>query len=164
MLTQEILKCHLQYIPETGIFIWVNPTSFRVAKGSEAGSLSPTGYLTIRLFGKLYQAHRLAWLYMTGEMPSKHIDHINCNKADNRFKNLREATNAENVMNSGIRSNNTSGFKGVKWNKNRNKWVADCTANGKRHYLGYFSKIDDAVEAYKQCAMKIHGEFFYEPV
>ena len=164
MLTQEILKNHIKYNPETGVFIWEKPTSFRVLKGSEAGNIAPTGYLTIRLFGKLYQAHRLAWLYMTGEIPSKHIDHINCKKSDNRFKNLREATNSENVMNSGVRSNNTSGHRGVKWNKNRSKWVADCTANGKRHFLGYFHKIEDAIEAYRKCAMKIHGEFFHETV
>lgn len=75
------------------------------------------GYVQIKISGKLYHAHRLAWLYVYGYMPEKEIDHINRIRDDNRIANLREATSQLNSLNTGIYKNNTSGSKGIYYNK-----------------------------------------------
>lgn len=93
------------------------------------------------------------------------VDHINRNKLDNRKSNLRLATNGQNQANSGIPKNNTSGYKGVTWNKKNKKWVAqvECRVGGKRknHYLGGFSDIEQAVLIRDKKVKEIHGEFAY---
>ena len=107
MITQEYLKSVLSYDPETGIFTWKYRQGLIGKKISwntrysekQAGTIDPVGYLGIAIEYKRYYAHRLAWLYMTGELPKKYIDHLNGNKSDNRFLNLREATNSENQQN-----------------------------------------------------------------
>lgn len=125
-LTQEILKRHLDYNINTGIFLWMEPTSNRAKAGSKAGVLVSDGYIRIRLMKNLYLAHRLAWLYVFGNFPNFQIDHINRNKSDNRIENLRESTVIQNAMNVGLCSRNTSGFRGVCWKASANKWVARC--------------------------------------
>lgn len=92
-LTQEVLKSLLYYDPETGIFVWL-VTRQRSPAGKEAGGYDEKGYRRICVNGTKVRAHRLAWLYMTGEWPEDQLDHINGLKDDNRFVNLREATNS----------------------------------------------------------------------
>ena len=160
ILTQEQLKTQLHYDLATGIFTRL--IRARVANiGDVAGSLSGR-YLSIRLLGERYQAHRLAWLYVTGSMPKEHIDHINGNKLDNRFCNLREATSAQNSMNMGKNSANTSGIKGVTFHTKQNKWRASCRVNGKRFYLGNFETKELATFAYQSFAKSNHGDFYHE--
>jgi hypothetical protein len=115
------LKEILEYQPETGLFFWKKGIQ-GIIKGSKAGHLSKDGYVDIRIKNRLYPAHRLAWLMMTGNWPDDFIDHINRIKSDNRFVNLREATKAENAQNTNIQSNNTSGYKGVVWHKPNKNW------------------------------------------
>lgn len=76
-------------------------------------------------------------------------DHINWNKADNRRSNLRTATRAENIRNQGLRRSNSSGFTGVYWDKNKQKWSAKSFKNGKEHYIGRFANKEDAIAARK---------------
>jgi len=125
-----------------------------------AGSLKRQGYIIIKIDGKCYRAHRLAFLVAHGHLP-KELDHINGDPSDNRIANLREATRRENKRNSGKYSNNKSGFKGVCWHKSRGKWRADAQdANGKQIHLGLFTTPEAASAAYNDFAMKLHGDFF----
>ncbi len=86
-------------------------------------------------------------------------DHINRIPLDNRCSNLRVATSSQNGMNQGIRSDNTSGYKGVSWNKWHYKWEVRIKLNGKKIYLGYYTDIHDAARVYNKASLKYHGKF-----
>ena len=158
MLTQERLKKLLSYSPDTGEFGRLVARGPR-SKGAAAGSLSH-GYIQIMLDRRVYRAHRLAWLYTHGVWPVRDIDHIDGNKANNQIKNLREATDSENNCNVGLKSNNTTGYKGVHFYKARNRFQAYAKINGKRIHLGYFPTAELASEAYQTFAKANHGEFY----
>ncbi|MFZ2541849.1 MAG: HNH endonuclease [Gallionella sp.] len=160
MLTQTRLKQLLDYNPETGVFTRRVVISNRTKVGDVAGTLNAKGYIIIRVDGKQYLAHRLAWLCAQGEFPPNEIDHINGIKTDNRICNLRAATRSENAMNQNMNARNTSGFKGVSWSKLRQKWYAHCQVNGKKHYLGCFDTAEKASAIYEQFATIRHGEFY----
>ena len=113
-LTAERLREVLDYGPDTGVFTWKIRTNSRVKVGDVAGALRPDGYIQISIDGRLHRAHRLAWLYVTGESPPDQIDHINGVRDDNRIANLRLATSAENKQNlRRAKSRNKTGFLGV---------------------------------------------------
>ena len=156
----------LAYDPETGKFHWLarpdrSPQWNGRYAGTEAGSLiASTGYLSIRLDSKAYQAHHLAWLIVHGNLPPVSIDHINRDKTDNRIANLRLATLAENNLNAPIRSNNTSGFKGVSLHRATGKWMAMIAVGGRSTYLGLFASKQEAADAYAAAGRRLHGEFF----
>lgn len=160
-LTQTELKRQLHYDPLTGIFTRLISTNSRVNVGDTAGTKSTkNGYVQIMINGKQYRAHRLAFLYMTGSFPSKHVDHKFGIKDDNRWSELREASNQQNTRNSAMKSNNTSGFKGVTWNKKAQKWAAYSRDKNKTVYLGLFDNPVDASKAYINFSKPIHGDFF----
>lgn len=99
-LSQERLKELLDYSPETGEFRWKVDIKYNIPADSLAGCvLKDRGYVQIRIDGSLYYAHRLAWLYVTGSWPSKCVDHINQNRADNSFSNLRDVSSSVNNAN-----------------------------------------------------------------
>lgn len=158
-LTQARLREVLSYDPETGVFTRLVATSNRVAVGSDAGTTRIDGYIQIHIDGRLYSAHRLAWLYMTGEWPSDKVDHINRRKFDNRWGNLREANTSQNACNSLVRIDNTSGVRGVSFCKTTNRWRALIVVNGKRRHLGRFDDIGSAAAAYAVAAREAFGEF-----
>lgn len=159
VLTQQELKENLHYDPLTGVFtrIKVNIKN-QVKVGDIAGYLSKKGYVVIVINGKAYKAHRLAWLYQTGEMPNDMIDHENTIRCDNRFCNLRQATNRQNVQNQ-IKSskNNKSEFLGVSLNK-RGRYISRIGVDGKKKYLGIFNTPELASAAYLE-AKRIHHPF-----
>jgi HNH endonuclease/AP2 domain len=164
-LTQEELKHRLHYDTETGIFTWIRPRARRCKIGSIAGNKNHLGYRLIVVNSIRYLEHRLAFLYITGEWPGEIVDHINGNKSDNRWCNLRNATKSENGYHSRARKSNTSGFKGVYYSRKNRKWVANATINYKTHYLGIFDTREKAHEAYVKFATG-HREGFvvnYEP-
>ncbi len=148
-LTAEYLRSVLHYDQETGIFTWKVSTSRRVKVGDVAGSQNGGGYLNIKLQSRLYQAHRLAWLYTSGVWPKDQLDHVNRVRTDNRVSNLREVTNKQNQQNAGKRSDNASGHAGVSWNRRRSKWIAHITHNQKHIHLGYFDDLEVAIAARK---------------
>jgi hypothetical protein len=112
-LTAERLRELIHYDAATGNFTRLVATS-RIPRGAVAGRGTHTYYWRISVDGREYKAHRLAWLWMTGKWPLFFIDHINMDKADNRWCNLREATKAQNMVNTGRRANNSSsGFKNI---------------------------------------------------
>lgn len=158
-LTQKYLKTVLDYDPETGCFIRLVTTAKNVKIGDIAGCLSPIGYRMIGIDGRLYYAHRLTFLYMTGRFPKDHIDHINQKKNDNRWVNLRECTPSQNQANVGLPRNNTSGFKGVCWHKGSNKWMARIIIKRKSLHLGIFKSKGDAARAYNAKALELFGGF-----
>jgi hypothetical protein len=107
-----------------------------------------------------YLVHRLVWIYHNGSIPSGFdIDHINNNSLDNRIENLRLATKQQNSFNTPLRKDNTSGVKGVVWNKATKSWRARLFLNGIGVQIGMFNSLDDAKEAMKMAREINHGEF-----
>lgn len=160
-LSLERLKQLVRYEPDTGLFIRLEigtPGNQRYV-GKPTGSFTSKGYRHICLDGKSYRACRLAWFYMTGKWPANQIDHKNTKKWDDRWSNLRLATNSQNQQNIGKRKNNTSGFKRVSYLKRKKPWRAHIGVQGKQIYLGSFFTKEEAVEAYEVAAMKYHGAY-----
>ena len=161
ILTHERLKELLHYDADTGVF-----TRLKSREKRYIGVIKPTvatnGYIVISLLGKLYAAHRIAWCLVYGDWPKSHLDHINRQRADNRLSNLREATNTENLQNMGLMSNNTSGYKGVSYQKHRRKWQCHISTGSKRVFLGLYTTAKEASLAYESAAKLHHGVFYYK--
>ncbi|HGK4602813.1 HNH endonuclease [Yersinia enterocolitica] len=153
------LKRLLHYSPETGVFTRLISWQRQYPVGSIAGWKDKDGYLKIMVHRIAYQAHRLAWFYVHGVWPSGTIDHVDMDKANNKISNLRDSTFTSNMHNRGKNKTNTSGFKGVTWNKKSAKWQASINAKNKWRYLGLFKSKEDAARAYDDAAMEFHGEF-----
>jgi len=156
-LTQDELKGVLQYDPETGVLRWRVSPAGNVPQGGIAGCATGDGYWRVSILGHRYKAHRLIWLLVAGHWPESEIDHINGNATDNRYTNLREAIRAENVRNTRMYRNNTSGFKGV--GKKGKTWQAYIRFNGIRQHLGIFDTPEAASAAYEAKAAELFGEF-----
>ncbi len=159
MITQERLKEVLHYDPETGAWRWLKSMSSRIKVGDVAGSTDAKGYTVIGIDGTQPKAHRLAWLYMTGEWPQRHLDHKNGDRADCRWANLREATMAQNNQNCRTPSTNKSGYKGVAFHKATGKWRASISVNNYPRWLGLFESPEAAHQAYAAAAEGLYGEF-----
>lgn len=154
MLTQSKLKELLHYNPESGIFTWKVSLNRKIKIGSIAGTKNKYwGYIYIGLKQKKYRAHRLAWFYMTGRWP-KGIDHDNHIRDDNRWFNLKEATQSKNTKNQSLRKDNKSGFTGVCWCDKWKKWVAKINVNGKTKYLGNSDNLSEAIKIRKRANIK----------
>ena len=149
----------LEYEADTGILRWKVKRHGTAIAGSQAGSINSKGYRCVKIDGKLYQAHRIAWVIAKGEWPTSAIDHKNRSRDDNRIENLRLATNSQNTANSKRPAHNTSGLKGVTWHKLRRKWAAQIRKDGKNIHLGLFASAEDAHEAYIRAANENFGEF-----
>ena len=154
-------KDTLNYNPDTGGLL-----KFQKIRNNfkEAGTLSSRGYKTVGITfegkTKILLAHRIIWFITNGEIPET-IDHINGIKDDNRILNLRNCTQQQNRLNQGDYSSNTSGYKGVVWNKSRNKWQAQIRFKEEHFYLGQFDCPKEASEAYEAKAKELHGEFYH---
>lgn len=156
-MNQTRLKQRLHYDPETGIFRWRAPEKpGNNPEGQIAGSHCNKGYLVIGIDKKVYKAHRLAWLYMTGSWPTSQIDHRNTVKDDNRWANLREASNAQNCCNR-TRYNRT-GFKGVTRQTN-GRFTGKCDYRGSRYQKGGFETAEAAAAWAAAKRAEVHGAF-----
>jgi len=152
----------LHYDPSTGEFRWKSKTNKRIKKGAVAGCNCPNGgltYRTIRIDGRLYRAHRLAWLYMTGSFPDGMIDHADGNGLNNRWCNLRVATRTENQRNQKRRTDNTSGTRGVSRCRRSGKWKAYINVHGRQYSLGLHQSQSSAINARHAAEIKHFGEF-----
>lgn len=158
MLIQEKLKELFSYDYKTGNFIRLKETS-NVKKGDIAGCLTDQGYIRIRILGKKYLSHRLAWLYVYGQFPIKSLDHINGNKTDNRIINLREVTTAENLQNQKkpTGNNKTTGLLGASFDKYSNKYKSQICINQKKINLGRFNTPEEAHQAYLTAKRELHS-------
>ena len=155
MITQIELKDTLNNDHNTGEFSWLVSRAKWIKIGDRAGCIhKSTGYRVIRINGKNYYEHRLAWLYHYGYLPTKQIDHINRDRTDNRIANLREVSPGENKQNRVKQSNNTSGFKGV--TKKGNRWMAQIWIDGEKIYLGTFDSPQEGDIAYQKAALQHH--------
>lgn len=172
--TPELLRKLLRYEPDTGKLFWcwrpieMFTTGAHTAEHSQkvwntarAGKEAFTancagGYRGGGIFGRLYLAHRVIWAIHTGAWPDEEIDHINHQKTDNRWANIRAVTNAENRKNRPMYSRNTSGICGVHWHKKSGKWRAVIKSDGEIMHLGLFVSLIDAAKA-RQAGEKKYG-------
>ncbi len=139
------LRDILEYNPESGEFVWRVSLNSRAPVGSIAGTIQPSGYIRIKINGVRFMAHRLAWLWVNGIDPVCEIDHINRVRSDNRIGNLREASGKQNKENQSLRVDNTSGHKGVHWDKAREKWMVFVGHHRKFKYLGRYNDLNEAI-------------------
>jgi hypothetical protein len=153
MLTQEYLKEN---------FVYKNDTLYRIIKYTNslrlAGSKNSRGYYNVGIKNKTFLLHRLVFLYHHGYMP-QFIDHIDGDKSNNKIENLRESTISQNSCNVKITKRNTSGIKGVSFNKKSGKWHSRCYYRGKRYDLGLHDDINDAEIAVKNFRENCVGVF-----
>lgn len=125
--------------------------------GKPAGSLNSEGYLVVIIRPLRIRAHRAAFAIVTGEIP-REVDHENRNRTDNRWRNLRAATRGQNNVNSKIRVDNTSGFKGVSLHY-EGKWLAYLNHGGKRINLGLHNTPEEAHAVVSAKRLEIYKEF-----
>lgn len=155
----ELLRV-LHYNPLTGLFIWkVIPNRYDKKIGDQAQIIDSRGYCHVRLFGRSYLAHRVAWFHINGKWPSNQLDHINGVKSDNRIANLREATAQQNALNNTVYSNNQSGRTGVSLVKRRKKmkWQAFIRRDRRLYHLGYFDSFEQAALARRNAEITLFG-------
>ncbi|WP_334154728.1 HNH endonuclease [Agrobacterium pusense] len=143
---EEILRI-LRYDPEAGLFY---------RNGQVADCPVPNGYMRVRVLGRTFSSHRLAWFFHTGEWPPHEIDHINGQRADNRIANLRVATTSENQAN---RKSKVGLKRGVTLHKATGKFQAQIKVSGRNQYLGLFDREEEAHDAYAAAASKHFGSF-----
>jgi hypothetical protein len=156
--TPERLRELMDYNPDTGEFTWLRGRA-RTARGTVAGHRCPDGYISIKIDREPNLAHRLAWLYMTGEWPSNDLDHRDLNRSNNAWSNLRLASPSLNQANTTKRERNTTGYKGVVYWPKRGKWSSSIMVRGKRMFLGMFDSAAEAHWHYSEMAKEHFGEF-----
>lgn len=137
----------LEYNPETGIF---------TRNGLRAGTAGVRGYRQIWYKGRQYYEHRLAWFIMTGEWPPDQMDHIDRDRSNNKWSNLRLADQAQNNWN----SKNRSGYRGA-YRNDKGTWMSAITVNGRSYFLGNYDTPEEAHQVYMEVAEEIHGDFFH---
>ena len=153
MITHKKLKEYLDYNSLTGYFYWKISPNPCIKIGTIAGHRGKRGYITIGIEGTNYGAHRLAWFYVHKSWPENEIDHIDHNRSNNIFSNLREVTSLENQRNLPLRKNNKTGYHGLDLCYNE-KYSARIKVNSKEIYLGTFKNKNDAIKARKEAEIK----------
>lgn len=147
------IRSRLFYDPETGAFVW--------RRGQRAGAVAGYAmngkYWLINLGKKNFYGHRLAWVLVTGEWPKNQVDHIDFDGLNNRWKNLREATRQQNTVHSRAYRTNHLGVKGVRRTK-AGKFITMISFDGWTYYLGTFSSVEEASNAYLAAAEEVHGK------
>lgn len=149
------------YEPLTGNLRWKTiPANFHRAKvGDLVGTIGQKGYRVVGIDRVYYLAHRIIWKMVTGADPVDQIDHEDTNRLNNRWLNLRPATNGPNRWNTGLQKNNRRGVKGVCWDKTHNSWSAYIAAGSGHKRIGRFKIKADAIAARLKAAEELHGQF-----
>ena len=152
----ESLWDDFQYKPLTGELV-------SRKTGRVVGHRNYKGYVLVYHKGRDYRRSRLVWQWLHGNLdPSTQIDHVNRCKNDDRPWNLRKASPQQNRFNEGIRKSNTSGRKGVSFDRSRGKWSVKICMNGRTVNLGRFCELEEAGKAYDRAAQALHGCFVYK--
>lgn len=166
----ELMRALLEYAPELGgsclkwrVDVLSGNGGVRIKAGVKAGYLERGGYWVVRVRGKTYKAHRIVWALIEGHDPIVAIDHTNGNSKDNRVENLRLTPEGQkqNMQNASNQTNNTSGCRGVDWNKRSQKWRARIQVNGVSRCVGYFDTLEEANTAYLKSKAALHT---FQPV
>ena len=159
MITAKQARALFLYDSETGLLHWKEKGRGR---RSTVGNVMDIGYLRVwigsKRAGRSYQVHRLIWLLVTGRWPKGEIDHIDGDRANNRWANLRRAAHFENSANMPMHKDNSTGYKGV-FPAPNNRFKAQIMTRGKKISLGSFGSAKEAHAAYVVAAKKYHGEF-----
>lgn len=161
----ETFNDRFRYDPDTGIIAWkrnfyASNGALLRKPGDIAGTTLSNGYVQLRVNGKAYLAHRVAWLLTHKRWPTELIDHINGNPSDNRLCNLREASASQNLFNTHNRAIGEAGFRGVFRSSSGNRWRAVVTKDGKRIYVGSFATPEEASVARERAAAHLQGTFY----
>lgn len=158
-LTYDIARQLLKYEPETGKLFWLHRPRelFKREKdfhcwnarhaGDETFKVNCQGYLLGKIMGVRRPSHRVIWLLQTGSWPDGEVDHINGDRSDNRWKNLRCVSKVENGRNAGMHKNNTSGVNGVHWHNTYKNWVVRIMVDGRQKFIGNYKTIEEAAAA-----------------
>ena len=155
-LTAERLRCSLDYHENDGVFHWLLSKG-RTSKQGDVAGYENGGYIKIMIDGRSYQAHRLAFLYMTGKWPSEDVDHINGCRTDNRWINLRDVPHSINTENRHRASiSNKVGLLGVSMHHRSARFRARIRTDGKLIQLGWFDTPEEAHAAYLNAKREIH--------
>jgi len=156
--TKEELRELFQYDPDTGVFTHLKSRGKGKA-GQPAGKVNIYGYVEMRVLNKLFVAHRLAFLYMTGEMPviPYTVDHINGERADNRWCNLRIADYRQQSWNAPAHHHNKSGLKGAWPCKQTGRWISMLQDGSRRIWLGRHDTAEEAHAAWIKAATELRG-------
>lgn len=157
MITSSRVRELLRYDEANGTFAWLRNQGAARA-GSVAGTGKPGAYRSIKLDGKRYYAHRLAWLLTTGTWPKGQIDHINGVRDDNRIANLRDVTQFENMQNlrTATAQNRSCGLLGASFEKRSGLWQSKIRLNGHQYHLGRYETADLAHAAYIEAKRLLH--------
>ena len=135
----------ITYDSETGVFI------------GKRGNILSSRNITFE--GKQVLAHRLAYFLVTGNWPTHYIDHIDQDKTNNKWSNLRHATPSDNNCNTGLRKDNKSGVKGVCWKASRSRWLVQVSKDRKIHHVGYYKCLQEATQAAVVARRRLHGAY-----
>lgn len=174
----EVLRQLLRYEADTGKLFWLTRPVEMFADSGVGGSAGEAarwnacragreafttsdqdGYRTGRIFGCRYRAHRVIWSMQTGAWPVAEVDHEDCDTSNNRWANLRAADRPDQEANKGLRSDNTSGFKGVSWSRRDARWTAQLKFRGVCYRLGHHATAEEAAAAVHVKRLEIHGQF-----
>lgn len=157
MITPDRLRALLRYDAASGEMHWLVTNSNRAKAGSLAGSVDVHGYRQIKIEGRVYKFHHVAWLHAHGVWPDSEIDHKDGDPLNNRLDNLRLATSSQNSWNTRPHRDSATGFKGV--SRNGKKYVAAIMTRGAKKRLGRFDTAEEAHHAYCVAAKLHHGQF-----
>ena len=158
-LTAERLRELLSYDPDSGLFTRLKQTApHKGLAGSIAGCLNDHGYVLISVESHQYRAHRLAWLYMTGSWPEHEVDHINGQRDDNRWCNLRDVPRTINGQNKRrAQRNSRTGLLGACWVTRDQTFVARIKVDGRYRSRGAFDSAEQAHQAYGDAKRRLHA-------
>ena len=156
MITQELCNQLFNYCD--GELFWKINAANNVKIGYKAGFANTFNYRIVGINGKNYKIHRIVFLMHYGYLP-RILDHIDGNRSNNKIENLREANFIQNAQNAKIQKNNKSGFKGVSWDKNNNKWRVCVSIDGKQKHIKFFDDLELADLVAQEARNKYHGNF-----
>lgn len=155
----ESLRKFVSYDPQTGALTRLVTLAGNAVAGEHISGVNASGYVQCVIQRQFFYGHRLAWQLHYGSQPPGTIDHINGNKSDNRICNLRLATPAQNCHNAALRSDNSSGVKGVFWSESRKRWIGSVVIKGAKSFRRTFTTKEAAELAVTSARAAIHKSF-----